>query len=54
MEGKSLKGPTDDFCAYASIPANAQGIADAYCDVLDGVVADEPVRESRVSRSTRS
>jgi LPPG:FO 2-phospho-L-lactate transferase len=44
VEGKSLKGPTDDFCAYASIPPNAQGIADAYRDVLDGVVADEPVR----------
>ncbi len=42
--GRTLKGPTGEFCAYAGIPATAQGIADHYGDLLDGVVADEPVQ----------
>ena len=41
--GRAVKGPTDDFCRSAGIELSAQGIADAYRDVLDGVVADEPV-----------
>ena len=41
--GRTLKGPTDAFCDYAAIERSAQGIAVAYRDVLDGVVADEPV-----------
>ena len=41
--GRAVKGPTDDFCRSAGIELSAQGIADAYGDVLDGVVADEPV-----------
>ena len=41
--GRAVKGPTDDFCRSAGIDLSAQGIADAYRDVIDGVVADEPV-----------
>ena len=39
--GRSLKGPTDEFCRFAGIEPNATGIAAAYGDVLDGIVADE-------------
>ena len=41
--GRAVKGPTEAFCAHAGIPATAQGVTGAYTDVLDGVVADEPV-----------
>jgi LPPG:FO 2-phospho-L-lactate transferase len=41
--GRAVKGPTDDFCRGAGIDLSGQGIADAYRDVLDGIVADEPV-----------
>jgi LPPG:FO 2-phospho-L-lactate transferase len=41
--GRAVKGPTDDFCRSAGIELSAQGIADSYRDVVDGVVADEPV-----------
>jgi len=41
--GEVLKGPTRLFCDYAGISPTAPGIGDAYGDVLDGVVADEPV-----------
>ena len=41
--GHAVKGPTDDFCRSAGIELSAQGIADAYRDVVDAVVADEPV-----------
>jgi LPPG:FO 2-phospho-L-lactate transferase len=41
--GHAIKGPTDDFCQSAGIELSAQGVADHYRDVLDGVVADEPV-----------
>jgi LPPG:FO 2-phospho-L-lactate transferase len=41
--GRAVKGPTEVFCAHAGIPSTAQGIADAYADVIHGVVADEPV-----------
>jgi LPPG:FO 2-phospho-L-lactate transferase len=40
--GAAVKGPTDDFCRSAGIELSAQGIADAYEDVIDGLVADEP------------
>jgi len=40
--GAAVKGPTDDFCRSAGIDLSAQGIADAYGDVLDGLIADEP------------
>jgi LPPG:FO 2-phospho-L-lactate transferase len=40
--GHAVKGPTDDFCRSAGIELSAQGIVDAYRDVVDAVVADEP------------
>jgi LPPG:FO 2-phospho-L-lactate transferase len=40
--GRSIKGPTEQFCAQAGIQLSAGGIADAYGDVIDGVVGDEP------------
>jgi LPPG:FO 2-phospho-L-lactate transferase len=43
VEGKALKGPTDLFCDFAGIELSAAGIASVYGDLLDGVVADEPV-----------
>jgi LPPG:FO 2-phospho-L-lactate transferase len=41
--GRAVKGPTEAFCAHAGIAPSAQGVADAYADVIDGLVADEPV-----------
>ena len=41
--GRSLKGPTEHFCAWAGIEPSAGGIARAYADVIDAVVADEQV-----------
>jgi LPPG:FO 2-phospho-L-lactate transferase len=41
--GRSLKGPTQHFCAWAGIEPSAGGIARAYADVIDAVVADEEV-----------
>jgi LPPG:FO 2-phospho-L-lactate transferase len=40
--GRAVKGPTEPFCDHAGIAASAEGIARAYGDVVDGVVADEP------------
>jgi 2-phospho-L-lactate transferase len=39
--GRSLKGPTEAFCEFAGIALSASGIARAYEEVLDGLVADE-------------
>jgi LPPG:FO 2-phospho-L-lactate transferase len=41
--GRSVKGPTEAFCAWAGIETSAAGIARVYADVVDGLVADEPV-----------
>ena len=41
VEGRAVKGPTDAFCAYAGIEPTAAGVARAYAEVLDGVVADD-------------
>jgi LPPG:FO 2-phospho-L-lactate transferase len=40
--GRALKGPTDAFCEQAGVETSAVGIARAYRDVIDGLVADEP------------
>jgi LPPG:FO 2-phospho-L-lactate transferase len=40
--GRSVKGPTEPFCEQAGIELSASGIARAYADVIDGIVADEP------------
>jgi LPPG:FO 2-phospho-L-lactate transferase len=43
VDGRSVKGPTEHFCAWAGISPSAEGIARVYADVIDGVVADERV-----------
>jgi LPPG:FO 2-phospho-L-lactate transferase len=43
VDGRSVKGPSEHFCAWAGIETSAAGIARAYADVIDAVVADEPV-----------
>jgi LPPG:FO 2-phospho-L-lactate transferase len=40
--GRAVKGPTDAFCEQAGIERSAAGVARAYADVIDGIVADEP------------
>ena len=40
--GRAIKGRRDAFCERAGIERSAAGIARAYADVIDGVVADEP------------
>jgi LPPG:FO 2-phospho-L-lactate transferase len=40
--GRSVKGPTEHFCAWAGIERTASGIARVYDGLADGVVADEP------------
>jgi LPPG:FO 2-phospho-L-lactate transferase len=41
--GTSVKGPTLGFLRWAGVPASAAGVAAYYGDVLDGMVADEPL-----------
>jgi LPPG:FO 2-phospho-L-lactate transferase len=41
--GAVLKGPTASFMAFAALDCNAAGVADFYGEMLDGIVADEPV-----------
>jgi LPPG:FO 2-phospho-L-lactate transferase len=43
--GRAIKGPTEPFCEFAGIDIGAAGIVGAYGDLLDGIVADEPVEE---------
>ena len=43
--GRSVKGPTEAFCEQAGIEASAAGVAGAYAEVLDGIVADEPLED---------
>jgi LPPG:FO 2-phospho-L-lactate transferase len=40
--GRALKGPTELFCEQAGIAVSAAGVAGAYGDLIDGIVADEP------------
>jgi LPPG:FO 2-phospho-L-lactate transferase len=42
--GKVLKGPTHAFMDWAGQTLDATGVAATYGDLLDGIVADEPVR----------
>jgi len=41
--GKTLKGPTASFMAFAALDLSADGVADFYGELLDGMVADENV-----------
>jgi LPPG:FO 2-phospho-L-lactate transferase len=43
VDGRSLKGPTEHFCAWAGVETSAAGIARVYADLIDGMVADEAV-----------
>jgi LPPG:FO 2-phospho-L-lactate transferase len=40
VDGQVLKGPTDAFLRWAGHPLSSEGIAAAYCGLLDGLVAD--------------
>jgi LPPG:FO 2-phospho-L-lactate transferase len=41
--GRVLKGPTAAFMAFAALDCTADGVADFYGELLDGIVADENV-----------
>jgi LPPG:FO 2-phospho-L-lactate transferase len=41
VRGAVLKGPTDEFVAWAGHPLSSEGIATHYAGLLDGLVADE-------------
>ena len=41
--GEVLKGPTAAFMAFAALECCADGVADFYGELLDGIVADENV-----------
>jgi LPPG:FO 2-phospho-L-lactate transferase len=41
--GRVLKGPTASFMAFAALACSAEGIAEYYGALLDGIVADEEV-----------
>jgi LPPG:FO 2-phospho-L-lactate transferase len=41
--GEVLKGPTESFMAFAALECSADGVADFYGELLDGIVADEDV-----------
>jgi LPPG:FO 2-phospho-L-lactate transferase len=41
--GEVLKGPTASFMAFGALELSADGVADFYGDLLDGIVADEDV-----------
>jgi LPPG:FO 2-phospho-L-lactate transferase len=41
--GEVLKGPTASFMAFAALECSANGVADFYGDLIDGIVADEDV-----------
>jgi len=41
--GEVLKGPTAAFMAFAGLERSAQGVADCYGELLDGIVCDEGV-----------
>jgi LPPG:FO 2-phospho-L-lactate transferase len=41
--GEVLKGPTESFMTFAALRPSADGVADFYGELLDGIVADENV-----------
>ncbi|HSZ05597.1 MAG TPA: 2-phospho-L-lactate transferase [Solirubrobacteraceae bacterium] len=43
VAGEVLKGPTASFMAFAALDCSADGVADFYGELLDGIVADEDV-----------
>jgi len=52
--GQVLKGPTASFMAFAALDCTADGVADFYGELLDGIVADENVgRMATLQTDTR-
>ena len=43
VAGHAVKGPTEPFMEHAGLALGPEGVLAAYGDVLDGIVADEPV-----------
>lgn len=43
VDGGVVKGPTGLFCEHAGLTPDASAMAEAYGDLIDAVVADEPV-----------
>ena len=43
VDGEVVKGPTLLFCDHAGLAPDASALLSAYGELLDGVVADEPV-----------
>jgi LPPG:FO 2-phospho-L-lactate transferase len=43
VAGEVLKGPTASFMAFGALELSADGIADFYGELLDGIIADEDV-----------
>jgi LPPG:FO 2-phospho-L-lactate transferase len=43
VAGEVIKGPTAAFMAFGALELSADGIADFYGELLDGIVADEDV-----------
>jgi LPPG:FO 2-phospho-L-lactate transferase len=41
VAGRSVKGPTEEFCRFAGFELGAAGAAAAYEGVIDGIVSDE-------------
>jgi LPPG:FO 2-phospho-L-lactate transferase len=48
--GQVLKGPTASFMAFAALDLSADGVAQFYGELLDGIVADEEVSRPRSLR----
>jgi len=44
VDGEVVKGPTRLFCDHAGLSPDASAMAESYGDLIDGVVADEPVQ----------
>jgi LPPG:FO 2-phospho-L-lactate transferase len=45
VKGRSLKGPTEDFCRWAGLPLGTECVFEAYGDLIGAAVADEPARD---------
>jgi LPPG:FO 2-phospho-L-lactate transferase len=43
VAGEVIKGPTASFMAFGALELSADGIADFYGELLDGIIADEDV-----------
>ncbi len=54
VDGHVLKGPTASFMAFAALECTADGVADFYGELIDGIVADENVgRMASLQTDTR-